>query len=117
MQSEDLDIKKAASEIKKILEKYNCGGFISLVTERKGEFFLHLPQWSSMQFEKDESGYARLRFKSKKEELSRMASTVHMIQCFLKTTRSTSNMMDSILEKLESVMFITGEPIREDNIL
>lgn len=46
----DPKLKAALKEIEKVMDRYNCGGIISLHSKTHTEFKFHLPRWALFRF-------------------------------------------------------------------
>jgi len=100
----DPKLKEAIAEIKKVCEKYDCGGVLILANQTHGEYLVHFPTWSKCFY--DGEG---LRFRAKgKDDDGTVGATVSMIHMFQIRCLEWGRGFDKILEMLESKMFITG---------
>jgi len=101
----DPKLKEAIAEIKKICEKYDCGGLMMLSSQHHGEYLAHFPTWSKCQWEA-----GNLRFKAKGKDDGTIVGTVHMLQVFQERCAEWAQGFDQILEMVETKMVITGGP-------
>lgn len=102
----DADLKSAMLEITGILEKYQIGGNITLVSKTHSEFYYHLPDWSAVKFEDRENGKAGIRirskrkdFKSKEEQDKILAASIHLIAQIRDLSARSFGIFNEIMEE------------------
>lgn len=78
--SYDPKTKECMGKIERLMQEYDCGGYVSLTATTGGEFRYIFPQWTAIREELDESGKViGVRLKCKKEEHEKAELTAHFI--------------------------------------
>lgn len=99
----DPKLAKAMTEIKAVMDKYECGGFAVISSREATEYELHFPKWSAAQFDTvtevvttpggGQHQGVGIRVKSKgavgTEEHKRLESSVHLVM----SVRDTCGLM------------------------
>ncbi len=118
--SPDPQLQAAASEIKAILRKYDCGAIIALASGNgKAEYvnFITEPSWSCLTTENLPNGVAiRLRSRASSApaeerflERSRLQKTVNMIFIFMDVLAMQFDTMKRLRLKIDASMLVEEE--------
>lgn len=70
-ENEDPRLKKAEKEISAILDKYEIGGAIAMVSDSHAQYLLKFPKWSLVKFEGDN---LRMKTDHKRPELTNQSA-------------------------------------------
>jgi hypothetical protein len=77
----NLDLRKAKAEIKAIMDKYDCGGLVSLHNKTHTEFEMFFPKWSCCQIVKVGGDALACTFKHKsgEDDPELLRATLHLL--------------------------------------
>ena len=105
----NLDLRKAKSEIKEIMDKYDCGGLVSLHNQTHTEFDLLMPAWSVAKIINNE-----IRIKhSKNDPIEQLESTVHLMADCSKVCSRINYTLDQLMKELTKHIQIETTPFKE----
>jgi hypothetical protein len=102
-------------ELQEVLESYDVGAQIALVSPTHSEFLYHFPSWSVAQIEVMEEGPA-LRFNTKRHKFisgrskhTAVEITVHLIAQFQHLSAMFFNISDTVMKGLSKHMEIEND--------
>src|SRR6266404_4691089 len=98
----DPELRAAIEEISKIYKKYDCGGFVSLVSATHGEFknFIDSPSWSNIRFLKEgKAAHIKIHMKSDPKNTE---ATAHLLCSLRDTAVMAFQSADELLKNIEA---------------
>lgn len=102
-------LRKAKAEIKAIMDKYDCGGLVSLHNQSHTEFELFMPTWSVAKIRKNE-----IRIKHTKDDpIEQLESTVHLLADCSSVCSRIGYTLDQIMKKLRNHIHIENTPFED----
>ena len=110
-----LKLRQAKSEVKKIMEKYDLGGLVSLHDKTHTEFEFFMPRWSVIQIEanrKTETTRIRIRHKAKDNEELVTASYHVLFDCY-NVCNQIMKFVDHVKEQLKGKIEIDNTPFKD----
>src|SRR3990167_2276574 len=118
----DPNLKDAAEEIKKIMQKYDIGGHITLVSPTHSEFMYAItPSWSCARFERLPNGEVGIRFTATEKrygckETSRkyQENTAHLLLQIRDLGVQAFQTMENVHEQLKKHIDIEHKPFSTD---
>lgn len=108
----DPRLKACMKQLQEILESYDIGAQIALVSPTHSEFLYHFPTWSVAQIEETEEGPAlrfntkRYRFISGRSKHAAVDITVHLIAQFQHISAMFFDISDRVMRELNEHMEI-----------
>jgi hypothetical protein len=115
----DPRLKAAMSEIQEVLQRYDIGAAVALVSPTHSEYAYELPSWSVLRWEDPGDGQVGLRLRSKREDFATRESqravtdaTVHLVEQLRLIGGQTFEMFHQVMELCEQQFDITRTPRR-----
>lgn len=115
--SYDPKLREAMAEIKEVLKKHDCGGFIALNSRSHAEFSvaMDIPSWSVIRYMNDNEGAAHMKLYTKSRHADTEA-TVGMIASTRDLCALGFEQTDLLMKQIEAHVEVDHKKLTPDQI-
>lgn len=106
----DKRYRECMAEIIGILQKYDMGGAITVISKERAMFKYHFPTWSVARLEMNKDGSGRVEIESKKEDFPSLAAqheanelTAHLVHQMRDIALNNVGAANAIIAKMSEV--------------